>query len=82
MAVTNVADSDTFDQWRVKTNTISTNLGDASTLTTVATNVVGGINEVNSNVGNLASLTVSDSSLVDAANDILDQVYKLSLALG
>lgn len=48
MSVINVVTSDTFEQWRVKTNNISTVVGDGAALTTTATNVVSAINELRS----------------------------------
>lgn len=53
MANTIVCKTDTFEQWRVKTNDISSNIGDASLLTTTATNVVSAINEHDIEVGNV-----------------------------
>jgi len=83
MAVTNVSQSETFDQWRVKTNTIATNLGDAATLTTSATTAVGGVNELKGNVGTLNSLTTTDkSNLVAAVNETKNFSLAISIALG
>jgi len=82
MAVTNVSENDTFDDWRTKSNTISTNLGDASALTTVATNAVGGINELDADVGNLASLNVPGASLVASTNELRRLTFALALAIG
>ena len=49
MAIVTVNLVDTFDEWRVKTNTISTNSGDLATLTTTdKTNLVSAINEIKS----------------------------------
>ncbi len=71
MAVTQVLDTDSIDQWRTKTNTISTVLGDPASLTTTANNVVGAINELNNAQGTLASLSTTDkSNLVNAINEI------------
>jgi hypothetical protein len=67
MAITNVSQSNTFDQWRVKTNTIATDLGDTATLTTTATTAVGGVNELKGNIGPLNNLTTTDKSTVVAA---------------
>jgi hypothetical protein len=67
MAITNVSQSNTFDQWRVKTNTIATDLGDTAILETDATTAVGGINELNTNIGPLNNLTTTDKSTVVAA---------------
>ena len=83
MAVTVVdKNNDTIDNWRVKTNTISSDLGDASTLTTVATNAVGGINEVKGNIGDLTSLELDNTDLVTATNDARHYAYALTIALG
>jgi len=50
MAVTVVNLTDTFDQWRIKTNTLGTNTGDLSTLSTTAKNtIVAAINEIYTN---------------------------------
>jgi len=82
MAITNVSENDTFDQWRVKTNTISTDLGDAATLTTTATNAVAAINELDANLGDLNNLDVPGADLVAAANEARRVAFALSIALG
>jgi hypothetical protein len=47
MAIINVPETDNFEQWRQKTNSISTNQGDVSSLVTIdKTSVVNAINEV------------------------------------
>ena len=58
MAVVVVNGTDSIDQWRAKTNTISTSLGDPA-ITTTAQNVVGGINELDNEQGTLSSLTTT-----------------------
>lgn len=46
MAVTSVPETDTFDEWRIKTNTIATDLGDAATIYNPSiTNVVAAVND-------------------------------------
>jgi hypothetical protein len=71
MAVTQVLDTDSIDQWRIKTNTISTVLGDPASLTTTANNVVGAVNELSNAQGSLSSLsTTNKSNLVGAINEI------------
>jgi hypothetical protein len=83
MAVTNVSQSETFDQWRVKTNTIATNLGDSATLTTTATTAVGGVNELKGDVGTLNNLTTTDkTNLVAAVNETKNFSLAISIALG
>ena len=55
MAITTVNSTDTFEDWRVKTNTISTNQGDVAALTTTdKTSTVSAINEVNASASALA----------------------------
>ena len=50
MAVTVVNLTDTFDEWRIKTNTLGTNTGDLTTLSTTAKNtLVAAINEIYTN---------------------------------
>ena len=44
MAVINVTLENTFEEWRVKTNQISTNLGDTDLLLSGDSNVVAAIN--------------------------------------
>lgn len=48
MALINVTQQNTFEEWRVKTNDISTLVGDGASLATTSTNLVGAINEVRS----------------------------------
>tara|TARA_Y100000004_G_scaffold154347_1_gene178466 strand:- start:6804 stop:7085 length:282 start_codon:yes stop_codon:yes gene_type:complete len=79
MAVTVVNITDSLDQWRSKTNTISTNLGDTATITTTATNVVGGLNELDNEQGDLTQLTTAQkSSLVGSMNEIKSDFDALS----
>jgi hypothetical protein len=82
MAVTNVSENDTFDEWRQKTNTVSTNLGDAATLTTTATNAVAAVNELDGNMGDLGTLEVPGASLVAATNEARRLAFALAIALG
>lgn len=48
MALINVTQQNTFEEWRVKSNDLSTFVGDAATLATTATNLVGAVNEIRS----------------------------------
>lgn len=71
MAVTVVNTTDSLDQWRAKTNTISTNLGDTASLTTTSNNIVGAVNELDNEQGDLTQLnTAVQSSLTGAVNEI------------
>ena len=50
MAIVNVTLADTFDQWRVKTNSMGTQTGDLTSLaTTDKTSIVAAINEIFNN---------------------------------
>ncbi len=72
MPTTAVNQVDTFDQWRLKTNTISTDLGAVSDLTTVATTAVTAINELKgSTVTFSGSKTFSSSVNLTAGNSII-----------
>lgn len=60
MALIIVTEDNTFEQWRVKTNSISAFAGDQASLATSATNLVSAINELRS--GSIqGTLTTSDS---------------------
>jgi hypothetical protein len=48
MALINVTQQNTFEEWRVKTNGISNLVGDGATLATTSTNLVDAVNEVRS----------------------------------
>ena len=72
MAVTVVQQTNSFDQWRVKTNTIASDLGDAATLTTTAKNAAAAINELDADIGSPASLTTTAKNNVVAAINELD----------
>ena len=63
MAIINVALSDTFDQWRTKTNTLGTNQGDLASLDAgfAATDLVGALNELRSGE-DLTQLILGDST--------------------
>ena len=48
MALINVTQQNTFEEWRVKSNSLSSLVGDGATLATTSTNLVDAINEVRS----------------------------------
>lgn len=83
MSIPNVLQTDTFDQWRVKTNTIATNAGDLVNLNTVVkTNAVSAINEVKSNVGDLANLnTTNKTNIVNGINEVQSTGKAFSIAM-
>ena len=58
MAVTEILLSDPVTQLVTKTNTIASDLGDAATLSTTATNLVAAINEINAQVNKVDSADV------------------------
>jgi len=77
MALTVVNLTDTFDEWRVKTNTLGTNTGDLTTLSTTAKGtLVAAINEIFTNDSDDLENIVEDTSpalggdLVLSGNDI------------
>ena len=83
MAVTVVQQTNTFDQWRVKTNTIASDLGDAATLNTFATNAVGGVNEVSLRVGLPTNLVTTDkTNVVSAVNEVKNAAVGLRTDVG
>lgn len=62
MAVTNVGTTDTFEQWRGKTNTLGTDVGDISSLQTTASNLVAAINELkNASVTDVSLIKIDDN---------------------
>jgi len=58
MAVTQINLSDPVTTLVTKTNTIASDMGDAATLTTTATNLVAAINEINTQVNKVDSADV------------------------
>lgn len=86
MSVINVSLEDTFEQWRVKTNAISSFAGDQASLETSSTDLVGAINEVRSyapvagtitTYGNLFQVNIDSS---DSAELVLEANGNLTLA--
>ena len=71
---TEVLRSDTFEQWRVKTNTIGSDLGtkaDLSANITANTSLVTAINELQSDIGVVGSLSnFSATNLVGGLNEL------------
>jgi hypothetical protein len=82
MSVINVSEDDTFDQFRQKTNAISTAVGDTTTLTTTATDTVDAINEILGEVGDVSLLNPASPTLVGAINNAQQYAYRITLALG
>ncbi len=65
--------TDTFEDWRVKTNQIATNQGDLATLTTTAkNNMVAAINEIDATSG-LGNVVEDTSPELGANLDVLDK---------
>ena len=65
MAIVNVTINDTFDEWRIKTNEVGSQLGDVSgTVTNNATTTFTGQNGINANdfVGSAATFTVTNTA--------------------
>lgn len=60
MTARTVAGTDTLENFRTSFNSLSsTDIGDPATLTTIATSIVGAVNEINAGV---AKFTIRDSS--------------------
>ena len=70
MAVTTVNTTDTFEQWRVKSNLIGTVVGDHTNsssgdqLQTTATTVVGAINEHETQINSTVTATTTNTTNV------------------
>ena len=63
MALTVVNLTDTFDEWRIKTNTLGTNTGDLTTLSTTAKgSLVAAVNEIFSNDSDDMENVVDDTT--------------------
>lgn len=83
MAITTVNQTDTFDQWRIKCNDISDDVGDTALLTTTAkTSAVVAVNELDGEIGNLGSLAGGESTIVAAVNGTRSFSIAMSVALG
>ncbi len=82
MAIPQVLPTNTVDEFRQKTNDISTGLGDTATLTTTATDAVGGINEVLADVGDVGDLVFPGADLVAAVNASKSYAFSITIALG
>jgi hypothetical protein len=70
MAVLNVQTSDTFEQWRVKSNTLSTLVGDGDLLDTTASDLVTTVNDLHQLAGIRANLDTTATNLVEAVNEV------------
>ena len=73
MSLTIVNRTDTFEGWRTKTNTISTQLGDISLLDagiTADTNLTDAVNELQGDIGTAALSNFTATTLRGAANEI------------
>lgn len=79
MAVIQVLETDNLDQWRQKTNTISSALGDPDSLTTNSNAVVGAINELDGEHGDLNDLsTANKANFVSSINEIKEEFDNLT----
>lgn len=82
MAIPQVLPTNTVDEFRQTTNEISTGLGDVATLTTTATDAVGGVNEILADIGDVDSLVFPGSDLVSAVNAAKSYAFSITIALG
>ena len=73
MSLTIVNRTDTFEAWRTKTNTISTQVGDIALLDagiTADTNLTDAVNELQGDIGTAALVNFTATTLRGAANEI------------
>lgn len=86
MSIINVSLEDTFEQWRVKTNQISSFAGDQASLQTTSTDIVSAINEVRNRTPISGILSTGGSIFQvnvdggDGAELVLDANGNLTLA--
>lgn len=77
MAIINVSKIDTFDEWRIKSNQLASEVGDNALLVSnpflTSTNLVAAVNEISDKldyeIGVIGDLTTNSSSLVRAINE-------------
>jgi hypothetical protein len=74
MAVRNVDPSNSFEQWRQETNSIASDSGDVSTLTTTATNLTAAVNE------NDADITTNTTAIT--TKEDIGVAVAMAIALG
>ena len=68
MAIRSVATTDTLETFRTTFNSLGTDVGDAASLTTTASTVIGAINELNS------SVTATGFQIADDTSSVTQQI--------
>ena len=63
MSIRSVQSTNTLDNFRTTFNSLGTDVGDVSTLSTTAKTVVGAVNELVSSLGEVNSITLGSSSV-------------------
>lgn len=82
MAVINVASTDTFEQWRVKTNDLSTIIGDGGLLSGyTSSDVIGALNETKSNASFDNRVTISDQA-TDGTTELATNAANMIVTAG
>lgn len=83
MAVISTNTSDTFEQWRVKTNQVSTFIGDSGTLSGryTATDVVAALNEIKTTSTFDNKITIADQ-VVDGTTELAGDAAILKITAG
>lgn len=83
MAVISTNTSDTFEQWRVKTNSVSTLVGDGGTLSSrfTATDVVAALNEIKTTSTFDNKITIADQ-VVDGTTELAGDAAILKITAG
>ena len=83
MAVISVNLTDTFEQWRTKTNTLCTQQGDLTTLTTTAKNtMVAAINEIDAAVAGISNVVEDTTPQLGGNLDVLARIITTSTTNG
>lgn len=83
MAAINVPTTDTFEQWRVKTNDISTLVGDGGTLSSAytANNIVGVLNELKTTSTFDNVITINDQA-TDGTTELAGNAASMLISTG
>ena len=83
MAVINVPTTDTFEQWRVKTNNLSTLIGDGATLSTqyAGQNIVDVVNEIKTSAEFDNIITINDQAL-DTTTQLAGNAANMVISTG
>ena len=83
MAIISVNLTDTFEDWRTKSNLLCTQQGDLATLTTTAKNtMVAAINEIDASVAGISNVIEDTSPQLGGDLDVLARIISTSTTNG